>query len=67
LLSDVNFNRWYTNLSKGSLIAADIRLRSLGRFCEMIGKTPKEYAALPQVEMEDIAQGGDGNYAEPAS
>jgi hypothetical protein len=56
LNSDPNFNRWYTNLSKGSLIAADIRLRSLGRFCEVIKMTPKEYASLPQVEMEELAQ-----------
>ncbi|MGH2638775.1 MAG: hypothetical protein ACRDF4_05760, partial [Rhabdochlamydiaceae bacterium] len=60
LETDPNFKRWYSNNHKGSVIAAEIHLRNLGKFCRTIGKTPKEYIELPQDEMENLAQ----DYAE---
>ena len=56
LLEDPDIKRWYNNLKKGSIIVADIYLRRLGSFCESQKMTPNQYAKLPLVKMEDMAQ-----------
>ncbi|MHB1867828.1 MAG: hypothetical protein ACYCPP_02680, partial [Nitrososphaerales archaeon] len=43
LLEDKNVKRWYDNLSQGSVIFADVCLRSLGRFCNSVKTTPAQY------------------------
>jgi hypothetical protein len=57
LLEDPNVKRWENNLSKGSIIVADIYLRRLGSFCrELSPFTPASFAALPVQKMEDVTQ-----------
>ena len=56
LLNDEDVNRWFKNLSKGSVILSDVYLRSLGRFCDQIKTTPKQFAKMPLKKMEDITQ-----------
>lgn len=56
LIKDKNLNRWYNNNSKGSLIVADIYLRSLGRFCDSVKMTPEQYVRLSKKRMEEVAQ-----------
>jgi integrase len=56
LLEDPDVRRWYSNLSKGSVILADIYLRVLGRFCEYNETTPGDLAGLPVERMEDTTQ-----------
>ena len=57
LMKDENLKRWYNNNSKGSLILADIYLRSLGRFCDSVKMTPAQYVRLSKRRMEEVAQG----------
>ena len=54
LLDDVDLKRWYRNLGKGSIILADVYLRALGRFCEHIRMTPKQFVKLSLKKMEDV-------------
>ncbi|MEE9283759.1 MAG: hypothetical protein V3U49_06775, partial [Nitrososphaerales archaeon] len=54
LLEDADLKRWYRNLGKGSIILADVYLRALGRFCEHIKMTPKQFVKLSQKKMEDV-------------
>jgi integrase len=56
LLEDSNVSRWYRNLAKGSLILADVYLRSLGRFCFQVGTSPDSFARMPPRKMEDTLQ-----------
>jgi hypothetical protein len=56
LLEDPNVRRWYNNLSKSSVIVADIYLRRLGTFCREAKLTPFQYAKYSMRKMEDIAQ-----------
>ncbi|MBI3859317.1 MAG: site-specific integrase [Thaumarchaeota archaeon] len=56
LLEDRNLARWYSNLSKGSIIVAQVYLRRLGSFCKQLGISPGEYVKLPLRKMEDVAQ-----------
>ncbi|MDE1770997.1 MAG: hypothetical protein KGI28_10675, partial [Thaumarchaeota archaeon] len=42
LLSNKDIKRWYDNLSRSSLVTADVRLRKLSRFCENNKITPME-------------------------
>jgi integrase len=56
LLQDPNVRRWNTNTAKGSVILADVYLRSLGRFCNATDSTPAKFIGLLQNEMEDLAQ-----------
>jgi hypothetical protein len=46
LLEDRNLVRWYSNLSKGSVIVAQVYLRRLGSFCKQVGISPGEYVKL---------------------
>ena len=41
LKEDQDVRRWYDNLSRGSVITAEERLRRLGRFCQATGLDPK--------------------------
>ncbi|MEE9586022.1 MAG: hypothetical protein V3W09_03885, partial [Nitrososphaerales archaeon] len=56
LLRDADVKRWYSNLAKGSNILADVYLRALGRFCEQVKLTPKQFVTMPLKKMEDVAQ-----------
>ncbi len=56
LTKDPNLSRWYDNNSKGSLIVADVYLRSLGRFCTSVGMTPQQFVKLSKRRMEEVAQ-----------
>ena len=46
MLDNPEIKRWYDNLARGSPITADVRLRRLGKFCEIHGMTPMELADL---------------------
>jgi hypothetical protein len=46
LLEDVEVNRWYQNLRRGSLITADNSLRQLGLLCKQWDTTPREIVVL---------------------
>ncbi len=54
LLLDVDVQRWYDNVARGSLITADIYLRVLARFLAACDLGPKEYAALDGKTREDL-------------
>lgn len=56
LLKDPDVKRWQTNLSKGSVIVADVYFRALGRFCPSIKMSPRQFISLPQKEIEDLTQ-----------
>ena len=51
LLQDINVKRWYENLSRGSKLNADIRLRRLNLFCYTVNITP---AKLVSVGKKDV-------------
>src|SRR3989442_343539 len=46
LLENQDVRRWYDNQSRSSLVAAEVRLRKLGRFCQNNKITPIELAEL---------------------
>ncbi len=46
MLANPEIKRWYDNLARGSPITADVRLRCLGKFCEVHQMTPMELAEL---------------------
>ena len=52
---DKDVERWYQNLSKGSVIVADIYLRRLGSFCRENKITPGKLAKLPVAKIENLA------------
>ncbi|MGI0148597.1 MAG: hypothetical protein ACREDF_03575, partial [Thermoplasmata archaeon] len=56
LLRDDDLRRWYNNVAHGARKTADNYARTLSRFCERIGQTPKGYAALGTKEREDLLQ-----------
>ena len=56
LLEDPSVKRWYSNLAKGSVILADVYLRALGRFCERVKTTPKQFVKMPVRKLEDVTQ-----------
>jgi integrase len=56
MLEDPNVKRWYSNNGKGSVVVADVYLRSLGRFCKAVQLTPAQFAELPLDKMEDMTQ-----------
>ncbi|HZW56645.1 MAG TPA: hypothetical protein VFF30_10180 [Nitrososphaerales archaeon] len=55
-LQDPNVKRWYNNLSKSSVIVADIYLRRLGSFCKKLSVTPSQFSRFSLRRMEDMAQ-----------
>ena len=46
LLVDQDVRRWYDNISRGSNMTADVRLRRLGVYCERTGINPKKLAQI---------------------
>lgn len=59
LLKDPDLARWHTNLSRGSLVTADVYVRRLGLFCEQNGLTPRELVALGRKnrkQLEDLIE-----------
>src|SRR5256886_4944779 len=56
LLKDDDLRRWYDDLARGATKTADNYARTLGRFCERIGRTPKGYVDLDAKNREDLLQ-----------
>jgi hypothetical protein len=54
LLEDKNLRRWYDNIVRGSPACAEIYLRNLGNFCQIMNTTPAQLAQKPTKEIEDI-------------
>lgn len=54
LLEDKDVGRWYENLVRGSPACAEIYLRNLGNFCQLMGMTPGQLARKPVAEIEDL-------------
>jgi hypothetical protein len=54
LLEDPDVKRWYDNISRGSRVTADVYLRRLGSFCNIIKTGPKELAAHSEQELYNI-------------
>jgi len=52
LLGDPSVRRWYNNLTRGSIITAENRLRTLGFVCETWGKNPVGLLAEAKVDRE---------------
>ena len=50
LLSNPDVKRWYSNVARGSMVTAEVRLRRLGGFCEEHEMTPTE---LIQIGLKD--------------
>lgn len=46
MLGNHEIKRWHDNLARGSPITADVRMRRLGKFCEIHLMTPMELADL---------------------
>ncbi len=56
LLEDDDLRRWHDNLAHGAKKTADNYARTLSRFCERVGRTPKGYVGLDGKEREDLLQ-----------
>jgi len=54
LLEDNDVRRWYENLVRGSPACAEIYLRNLGNFCQLMGTTPRQLARKRVTEIEDL-------------
>jgi len=54
LLEDKDVRRWYENLIRGSPACAQIYLRNLGNFCQLMDITPGQLARKPVTELEDL-------------
>ncbi len=52
LLHDPSILRWYNNLSRGSIITAENRLRTLGLVCETWGRRPQELLEQAKTDQE---------------
>ncbi|MDE1863786.1 MAG: hypothetical protein KGI33_12920, partial [Thaumarchaeota archaeon] len=61
LLSNQDIRRWYDNLSRSSLVTAEVRLRKLGKFCENNKITPMELVELGHKDQKAIANLLDDN------
>jgi hypothetical protein len=48
LLDDEDFNRWYENIKRGSIVKAHHWLRRIGHAHVNFGKTPRDMAKLDQ-------------------
>ena len=46
LLNDVDVRRWYSNVTRGSRVTADVYFRRLGMFCEHFNISPKQLIAI---------------------
>jgi integrase len=56
LLKDDDLRRWFDDLARGAKKTADNYARTLVRFCERIGRTPKGYVGLDAKDREDLLQ-----------
>lgn len=54
LFEDEDVKRWYENISRGSRVTADVRLRRLGNFCEAHATTPSKLAALADRKLQNL-------------
>jgi len=54
LLKNKDIKRWYENLSRGSIITADVYLRRLGKFCSDYKITPKKIINMEEKELYDF-------------
>jgi hypothetical protein len=54
LLEDPDVKRWYDNISRGSRVTADVYLRRLGSFCNIIKTEPKELASHSEQELYNL-------------
>ena len=57
LLNDPSIKRWYNNLTRGSIITAENRLRTLGLVCETWGKSHGELLAEAKADREKFENG----------
>ena len=53
-LLDNDLARWHANVSRGSLITADVYARRLRGFCEQMQIPPKALARLPEKKLRDV-------------
>ena len=56
LLADPDVRRWYDNMSRGSTMTADVRIRRLGVYCERTSITPKK---LVQIGINNVKDAED--------
>ena len=54
LLKNNDVRRWYENLSRGSKLNADIRLRRLNLFCHTVNTTPAKLVSLGKKDVIEI-------------
>ena len=54
MLVNPDIKRWYDNLSRGSPLTADVRLRRLDKFCEIHEMTPMELANLGMKDLRAV-------------
>jgi integrase len=53
-LMDREVQRWWENLSQGSRVTADVRLRSLSLFCRVTGTRPGSLARMAPKRLRDL-------------
>ena len=54
MLNDPSIRRWYNNLTRGSIITAENRLRTLGLVCETWNRKPHELLARAKENQEEF-------------
>ncbi|MBD3206528.1 hypothetical protein GF319_09320 [Candidatus Bathyarchaeota archaeon] len=58
-MENPDVERWYTNLSRGSVTTAKVYFRRLGLFCEQNNLSPKQLVQLGKEnrkKLEDLVQ-----------
>ena len=51
---DEDVKSWFSNLVKGSMITADVRLRRLGCFCDSVKLSPKGLVDLGRKDLKAL-------------
>ena len=54
MLVNPDIKRWYDNLSRGSPLTAEVRLRRLGKFCEIHEMTPIQLSELGMKDLRTV-------------
>ena len=54
LFGDAEVQRWYNNMARGSLLAADTNLSCLGLFCERNNITPKQIVKMGKEDIQKM-------------
>jgi len=54
LTKTADVRRWYDNVSRGSLVTADVYLRRLGSFCCSFNTTPEALVSLNESELHNL-------------